>query len=219
MGLSTEQEAREEIVAICRLLHGRGYLASADGNVSYRLSNERILITPSGTHKGFIRPADIAIMTIDGKVLAGKPSSELLMHLEVYRQCDEARCVVHAHPPIAVAWTVAYPDLEELPSRCLSEVILAAGRIPIVPYARPGTADMGTNLAKDLPTHRLFILARHGALCWGESLMEAYGGIERLEHSAQILKAAKELGGLTNLPDDEVQELLKMRVKIGNRIL
>ncbi len=210
---------RSEIVEICRRLHGRNMLAAADGNVSVRVSDEEILFTPTGLNKGFISESDMAVVTLQNRVISGNPSGERLMHLEVYRRCPEARAVVHAHPPTAVAWSVARPDLSELPSESLSEIILAAGRIPFVPYARPGTQAMGDVLVPFLPDCRLMVLSRHGALSWGESLEEAYNGMERLEHSALILKAAVELGGLTVLPKEEVAVLREMRKKMGPRTL
>jgi L-fuculose-phosphate aldolase len=141
------------------------------------------------------------------------------MHLWVYRRCSEAQAVVHAHPPTAIAWTLAHPELSELPSDSLPEVILAAGRIPVVPYARPGTEAMGSELEPFLPAHRLLLLARHGALAWGESLEEAINGIERLEHAALILKTAHELGGAKPLPEDERRALQLIRAKTGPKLL
>lgn len=207
------------IIEVCRSLHQRNLLAAADGNVSYRISDERILITPSGRNKAFLTERDMAVITLDDRVIEGQPSSERLMHLAVYERCPKARAVVHAHPPTAIAWSIASPEMTELPAQALPEVILAAGRIPIVPYARPSTRDMGTNLYPFLPEHRLFILARHGGLCWGESLMEAYNGMERLEHAALILKLAKELGGLHPLAPEELQALRELRAKSGEKIL
>ena len=169
------------IVEACRRLHARNLLAAADGNISYRFPFNRIAITPTGVNKMNLRVEDMASMQLNGLVIKGKPSSERLMHLAVYRACPDAMCVVHAHPPTAIAWSLARPELTFLPDEALPEVILAAGRIPIVPYARPGTADMGEALASYLPQYRLMILARHGALCWGETIEDAYNGIERLE--------------------------------------
>ncbi|MCB9072040.1 MAG: class II aldolase/adducin family protein [Bdellovibrionaceae bacterium] len=194
-------------------------LASADGNVSYRLNDEEILITPTGVPKAFIESKDIAVITLDNKIISGRPSGERLMHLEVYKKCPQAKAVVHAHPPSAVAWTVAFPNLAELPHEALSEVILACGRIPMVPYARPGTLEMGTHLHAFLPEHRALILRRHGALTWGESLQEAYCGMERIEHSADILLRAKMLGGLTSLPMEEVEALFLLRKQLGDKLL
>lgn len=210
---------RGHIIEICRRLHGRNMLAAADGNVSVRLSDEEILFTPTGLNKARIREEDIAVVTLDGRVLEGNPSGERLMHLAVYQRCPEAKALVHAHPPTAIAWTVARPDLQELPAEALSELILAVGRVPVAPYARPGTQDMGSVLSPFLPHCRVILLARHGALSWGEDLEEAYNGMERLEHISQILKSAHELGGITTLPASEVLALRAMRAQMGNRTL
>jgi L-fuculose-phosphate aldolase len=209
----------QDIIQVCKLLHSKNMLAAADGNVSVRLSEGEILITPSGLNKAFITPQDLAVITLDNQVLKGKPSSERMMHLEVYKLCPQARCIVHAHPPTAIAWSIAKPNLEELPSECISEVILAVGSIPIVPYARPSTQSMGSHLKPYLPQNRVMILARHGALAWGEDLLEAYNGMERLEHSAQILHTAATIGRLTPLPYEEVMALKAMRKKLGERTL
>ena len=182
-------------------------LAAADGNISHRCSDEEILITPTRKAKAFIDEQDIATMTLAGKCLQGAPSGESLMHLEVYRRCPQAKAVVHAHPPTAIAWTIAKPELTELPSHCLPEVILALGKIPIAPYARPGTEDMGIKIRHLLPQHKVIILARHGGLSWGESLEEAYWGMERLEHCAEILKRAAELGPSPLFPTKKFKAL------------
>ena len=210
---------RQEIVRICQRLHGRNLLAAADGNVSYRISDQEILFTPSGLNKAFISPDDLAVVTLENKVLVGNPSGERLMHLEVYRQCPKARAVVHAHPPTAIAFTVAHPEWKELPSEGLSELILAMGSVPIAPYARPGTQSMGEVLKPFLPSSRVILLARHGGLSWGEDLSEAYNGMERLEHISQILMHAYSLGGLTSLPAEEIQVLREMRKNLGERTL
>jgi L-fuculose-phosphate aldolase len=208
-----------EIPRLCQLLHSRNLLAAADGNLSYRVSDDEILITPSGLTKAFISSKQLAVINLKGEILSGNPSTERLMHLEIYRSCPKARAVIHAHPPTAIAWTIARPELKELPGQCLPEVILAAGRIPIVPYARPGTQEMGNQLRSFLPHCRALIMARHGAVCWGEDLEEAYRGIERIEHSALILATAVQLGGLSRLPMDEVEALHRLRQQFGEKLL
>ncbi|RZA07265.1 MAG: class II aldolase/adducin family protein [Proteobacteria bacterium] len=209
----------EHLVEICRRLHGKNMLASADGNVSLKISEEEILITPTGVNKARLKASDVAVITLDNKIISGKPSSERLMHLEVYRRCFKARAIVHAHPPTAIAFTVANPKLAELPAEALSELILAVGRVPIAPYARPGSLEMGTVLHPYLPACRVMILARHGALSWGEDPEEAYNGMERLEHVCQILKSAVAFGGITSLPAEEVEALREMRKTLGERTL
>ena len=209
----------EEIRDACTHLHARGLLAAADGNVSVRLPDDTVVLTPAGVNKARLVPGSLARVALDGRILDGRPSTERAMHLAVYRACPEARVVVHAHPPTSIAWTLARPELEELPTDALPELLLAAGRVPIVPYARPGTEEMGTALLPFLPAHRLLLLSRHGALAWGESMEEAINGIERVEHSALILKAAEELGGTRPLPSSELEVLQALRARIGPRLL
>jgi L-fuculose-phosphate aldolase len=217
--VSLRQQLSEQIVAVCRDLSQRGYLAAADGNISLKLSDNEILFTPSGRNKARIDASEMALVRLDGTILEGNPSGERLMHLEVYRRAPLARAVVHAHPPTAIAWSIARPDWTELPADAMSELILAVGSIPFVPYARPGTQNMGDVLAPFLPQNRVMILSRHGALSWGESLEEAHNGMDRLEHTAHILKLATELGGITSLPANEVTILREMRKSLGPRTL
>jgi L-fuculose-phosphate aldolase len=216
--LSAQRRAKE-ITIICERLHNRNMLAGADGNISVRVSDEEILITPTGIAKGFMEPDQMAVINLKGDILVGKPSSERLMHLQIFNQCPQAMAIIHAHPPTAIAWSISHPDLKKLPSDCLSEVILATGDIPFVPYARPGTNQMAEVLKPFLPTHRALILRAHGAVAWGADLDEAYRGMERIEHSSQILATAKQLGGLHSLPPDEVAYLYELRKKIGDVLL
>ncbi|MBS1766068.1 MAG: class II aldolase/adducin family protein [Acidobacteria bacterium] len=209
----------DEAIEACRALHAQGLLAAADGNVSVRLEDGTFAITPRGVPKAALRRQDFAVMDLDGIVRRGTPSSERLMHLAVYRACPEAMAVVHAHPPTAIGWSLAHPDATELPSDALPEVILAAGRIPLVPMATPGTAEMGSNLSPFLPSHRLMILARHGGLAWGASVREAAGGIERLEQVARILLAAEALGGAKPLAEADVNELRALRATLGPNLI
>lgn len=210
---------KHKIVSVCKWLHQSGWLAACDGNVSALTEKGTLWITPSAVHKGFITAEDLCEVTLDNRVLSGKASSERLMHLEIYNSCPKAKAVVHAHPPTATAWSVAKPELQELPSKSLSEVILAVGSIPIVPYARPGTEDMGSVLKPFLPHNRVMILGCHGAVAWGETIEEAYNGIERLEHSAKVLMYALSMGGLSELPSEEISYLRGLRQKIGEKTL
>ncbi|MCO5142196.1 MAG: class II aldolase/adducin family protein [Oligoflexia bacterium] len=209
----------EQIIDCCKKLNAKNLLASADGNVSYRHSSSEIYITPTGINKAHLKKEDFALVDDNGAVKKGKPSSELLMHLAVFKACDKAKVVVHAHPPTAIALTVARPEWKEYPVGALSELILALGSIPIAEYARPGTEQMGSVLRPYLPKNRVIVMARHGAISWGESLEEAYNGMERLEHVSQILKSAILMGGITSLPQAEIDELKRMRVQLGDRTL
>lgn len=200
-----------QIITVAKLLYKRNMLAAADGNISYRINNEQIIITPSGKAKAFITPKEMATITLDNKIISGNPSGERLMHLAIYQHCEKAKCVVHAHPPSAIAWGITDNTLTSLPSESLSELILMTPTIPIVTYARPGTQAMGENLIPYLPELKLFILAHHGALAWGESLEEAWYGMERLEHTADILLRAKTLGNIIALPKKEIEALHALR--------
>ena len=214
-----EHDLHLSIVIAAKRLYQRNLLAAADGNISIRITDQRILITPAGKSKALLTPEEMAEISLDNTTLRGNPSSERLMHLAIYKKCPKARAVVHAHPPTAIAWSIARPHLTELPHRSLSELILAVGRLPIVPYARSGTQAMGDVLGPFLPDHRVMILSRHGALAWGETLEEAVNGIERLEHVADILLRAEQLGRITDLPDEEIEALKKMREMHGNRTI
>jgi len=217
--IETHKNIALHIIEICKRLHSRNMLSAADGNISYKISSTEILITPSGIAKAFMKLSDMAIVTIDNQIIHGTPSTERLMHLEIFNSCEKAKAIIHAHPITAIAWSIAKPNLKQLPSDCLSEVILATGDIPFADYARPGTQAMGDVLKKFLPQHRALILRRHGALTWGESLDEAYRGMERIENSAQILMAAEQLGGSTPLPEEEIKYLYELRKKIGDILL
>lgn len=218
-GLPVNDDTGRAIIRVCRRLHRMGWVAAGDGNVSVRIGSDRMRITPTGHYKTSVREVDLAEMSLAGAVLSGQPSSEFPLHLAIYQRCEKARAVVHAHPPIATAWSIARPDWTELPIGCVAEVILGAGSIPFAPYARPGTPDVAAAVEPYLPDHRVLVLSRHGALAWGESLEEAYAGIDRLEHSAHLLATAQLLGSLSDLPPHEIEALRVMRGAKGPRIL
>lgn len=213
------QHIAADIVRIAHHLYERRMLYAGDGNISALLPDGTVLITPSGRHKGFITVDDLCRMNQEGETLQGKPSSESSMHLDVYKHCPTARAVIHAHPPHAIAWSIARPDSRELPADCMSEVILAIGGIPVAPFAMPGTKEMGERLRPLLPESRAIILARHGAISWGETLWDAFMGMERLESAAEIICKAESMGGVTSLPAATVRQLRELRTKIGPRSL
>jgi L-fuculose-phosphate aldolase len=213
--ISSDKDKQIEMIAAAKRLYQHQILAATDGNLSARETGETILITPSGKQKAFLTPGDFVLFNSQNKTKKGKASSEVSMHLKVYELCPKANFVIHAHPPSAIAWSIAFPKLKFMPNDILPELILAAGNIPFIPYARPGTEQMAFNIAPYLPHHRAMVLSRHGALSWGESIDEAINGIERIEHTAQILLKAKTLRGLTTLPQDEIDYLQQKRKKIG----
>jgi L-fuculose-phosphate aldolase len=215
----SERQIKEEIIKTAAMLHHKNMLAACDGNISYRYDDNTILITPSGKPKFLLKEDDISVVDINGVVIKGKPSSEMLMHLEVYKMRPDARAVIHAHPPTAVAYSIAHPDAKEIPGKSFSELILAVGKLPIVPFQMPGSLEMGTALHPFIKNHKVMVLARHGALSFGEDLIEAYNGMERLEHSCDILLKAASFGAVTELDEQTLDELHAMRKKIGDKTL
>jgi len=216
----TEQEWREEIVRVCRLMHEKGYVTATDGNVSVRLSEDRVLSTPSGFSKGFLSPAQLVITDMEGKRVPSnepasrdlKPTSELLMHLEAYRQRPDIGAVIHAHPPICVALSIAGISL----AKCLlPEVIVTLGLIPTTEYATPSSAE-GPQVIRDLiVNHDALILRRHGTLTVGKDPFDAYLKLEKMEYAAYVTLILYQLGKETLLPPAEVAKLLRMRREKG----
>ncbi len=211
-----EEDARHEIVRICRLLWERGYVAAADGNVSIRLGPDRLLATPSGLSKGFLLPDQMVLTDLKGAPLVEreqtckglKPSSELRIHCEAYRQRPDIGAVVHAHPPIAIAFTIAGVSLAQC---VLPEVLLSLGSIPTTRYATP-TSAQGPEVISDLiGRYDALILDRHGSVTVGATAFEAYLKLEKVEHAAQVTLAARQLGNVQMLPPEEVRRLTAIR--------
>ena len=183
---SQERSLRQEIIKVCRKLESKGLIAASDGNVSCRAGEECILITPSGVSKGDLEPEEIAKASMRGELLEGpiRASSEIRMHLHVYRMRPDVFAVVHAHPPVATASTLAgFP----LNSKVLPEVWLMLGKVPLAPYATPSTNEVPHSIEPYIPDSRAILLKRHGALTFGGNLMEAFMRMEKLEHCAKIL--------------------------------
>ncbi len=196
------------IINICRRLHKKNFLAGCDGNVSARTAEGLIKITPGGLSKRSLKKEQIALMDLEGQPLKGQPSSEKFMHLAVYQEQPRAGAAVHAHPPHAVALSLARPGWRELPA-ALPEIIIALGKVPFVPYVQPGTRQLGGALRPFVKKSQALVLSHHGALTWGESLEEAYMKMEWLEHSCQIICLAESMGagGARPLPAKAVDSL------------
>ncbi len=217
----TEQQLRQEIIQICRLLHGGGYCLGYDGNVSARLDGERFLVTPSGVGKAFVR-AD-QLVTVDGAGnLTGqgryglqrglKPSSEILLHLEAYRQRPDVQAVIHAHPPIAIALSIAGVSL----ARCLlPDIILYFGLIPTTEYATPASAEGVGVISELIKSYDALILQRHGSVTVGPTVTDAYLKLEKLEHTALITKTVVDLGREKPFPQEEIAKLVQWRSDVG----
>jgi L-fuculose-phosphate aldolase len=212
--MRTEQETRLDIVEIGRRLWERGYVASNDGNISARLDQHRLVTTPAGVSKGFMTPDMLVVTDFDGRKLAGdrKASSELKMHLQVYRDRPDAHAVVHAHPPTATGFAVAGIPLDRA---VLAEVVTTLGSIPIAEYATPSTDELPAACSKYLKAHDGLLLANHGALAIGPDLFTAYYRMETIEHFAKISLVTRLLGREHLLSREEVQRLQGLRGLYG----
>ncbi len=204
---------RKQLVDCARKMYQRGLLAGTDGNLSVRLDDDRILISPSGIAKGEMSPDDLVIVDINGKHLQGglKASSEILMHLACYQQREDVRSCLHSHAPYSTAFAVAGIHLQE---DILPEVVLFVGGIPLVDYAAPGTDDVPRALTPHLPTNNAFLLRNHGLLTTGRSLDEAWHRHETVEHYARIVHLARQLGNVDAIPSDDFKRLEQMRSKL-----
>jgi L-fuculose-phosphate aldolase len=209
-----ETQLRADIVEVGRRLYARGYTASNDGNISERLDDKRLLMTPKSVCKGFMDPAMMCITDLEGVKLAGDrdPSSEMQMHLEVYRQRPDVQAVVHAHPPIATGFAVAGIPLDRA---VLAEVVTTLGSVPIAEYATPSTRELPEAVRKYVKAHDGMLLANHGALTLGADLFAAYYKMETIEHFAKISLVARMLGGERLLSKDEVFRLQGLRGMYG----
>jgi L-fuculose-phosphate aldolase len=209
-----ENQIRADIVEVGRRLYARGYTASNDGNISVRLDEGRLLMTPKSVCKGFMSVDMMCITDLEGRKLAGErdPSSEMKMHLEVYRHRPDVRAVVHAHPPIATGFAVAGVPLDRA---VLAEVVTTLGSVPIAEYATPSTNELPAAVRKYVKTHDGMLLANHGALTMGTDVFAAYYKMETIEHFAKISLVARLLGGERLLSREEVGRLEKLRGSYG----
>ena len=207
---------KREIVEVGRRVYQRGYVASNDGNISARLDDKRIVITPTGVSKGFMTPEDLIVLDMEGKVVSGikKPSSEMFMHLSVYKHRPDIMSVCHAHPPYATGFAVAGIPLDKC---ILPEVVIVLGGIPIVEYGTPGTSEFFQPVLKIIDKYDAFLLANHGALTIGKDVVNAYHKMETLEHFAHIAFVAQQLGHMNVLNSEQVRKLTDLRTKFGIR--
>jgi len=203
-----------DIVEIGRRMYARGYTASNDGNISVRLGPDRLLMTPKSVCKGFMTPDMMCVTDLNGTKISGDrdPSSEALMHLEVYRQRPDVQAVVHAHPPTATGFAVAGIPLDRA---VLAEVLTTLGSIPLAEYATPSTAELPEAVRKYIKAHDGMLLANHGALTVGADLYSAYYKMETIEHFAHISLVARMLGRENLISREEVMRLQELRGTYG----
>ncbi len=212
--MAREWEVKKLIVEIGRRLWQRGYVAANDGNISVRLNDREILTTPTGVSKGFMNTAMILKVDENGNLLSRsstyKPSSEIKMHLEVYRERADISAVVHAHPPYCTGFAVANIPLD----RCiLPEAIFTIGSVPVAEYGLPSSTEIPEKIRPYIQKSDAVLLQNHGALTLGSDLINAYYKMETLEHTAHIVWNAVQLGSVNVLPEEEAQRLMALREK------
>ncbi len=215
-----EYALREEIVRIGRLMYERGYVVSNDGNLSVRLDERHVLCTPSGLCKGMMSPDQMIVVDMEGRkvgrVTAANrnlvPTSEVFMHLEAYRQRADIRAVVHAHPPVTVALSIAGISLADC---MLPEVIVNLGLVPTTQYATPASLENVSAIRELIVGHDGIVLQRHGVLTVGRCLLEAYMRLEAIEQIAKITAILEQLGRGEPLSPAQVEKLLEQRRKMG----
>ncbi len=214
--MNNEWELKKLIVEIGRRIWERGYVAANDGNISIRLNDKELLTTPTGISKGFM--STDMIMKVDNNcdVISGsskyRPSSEAKMHLEVYNERPDIKSVVHAHPPYCTSFAVAGIPLDKC---VLPEAIIVIGAVPIAKYGLPSTMEIPDAIRPLIKTSDAILLENHGALTLGSDLINAYYKMETLEHTAQIVWNAFQLGNVNVLPESERDRLLDLRKTFG----
>lgn len=207
----TYEVERTLMCTVGKLLYNRGYAAANDGNLSILVEPGRLLVTPSGVSKGRMTPDMLLVTDLEGTVLEGDrhPSSEMKMHLAVYRGRADVRAVVHAHPPVSTAFAVCRRGLE---TPYLAELVVGLGAVPCTPeFAMLSTDAVPRSVEPYLADHNGVLLANHGVLTWGGDLWEAFDRLETVEHTAKIVLNARLLGDPVALTEAETAELRSLR--------
>lgn len=216
-----ESEARDLICRIGRMMYAQSYVDGTGGNISLRLDNNRILVSPSGLATGFLQPDQLIVVNMAGERVDDateanadlRPTSESAMHLECYRQRADVQAVVHAHPPTAVALTLAGFDFQQ----CLiPEMVVLLGLPPTAPYSTPSSQENSDAISALIREHDAIMLSNHGSLTVARSLWDAYLMLESLEHNANIIHRALQVSGeLKPIPPRQIEKLLAYRRQFG----
>lgn len=208
---------KKEICEIGRKIYEKGFAAANDGNISYRISDKEVLCTPTLVCKGTMKPDDICTVDMSGKQISGrkKRTSEVLLHLEIYKLNPQIKAVVHCHPPHATAFSIAG---EEIPTCILPEVEVFLGRIPTTAYETPGAQTFAETIAPHVSKARIAVLKNHGTVSWGETLEQAYWWAEILDAYCRMLVIAKSIGKVERISEPKVEELLDLKERFGQGV-
>lgn len=207
---SKEKRYAEQLVYFGKLLHQETFVSATDGNLSMRLGDHRILATPTGMGKSMMQASDMVVVDEIGTKLKGNRtvSSEIGMHLAIYKLRPDIKAVVHAHPCTATAFACAGLALDE---PLCSELVMTLGTVPLAPYGTTGTSELSQSLLPYIPTYNAILMANHGVVAYGATLCEAYQRMEAVEHSARIVLATRQIGKQTLLGEPAIQKLLEAR--------
>ena len=210
--MSSERQYRAEIVRFGKMVHELGYVAATDGNLSVRLGPNRVLATPTSMSKGAMQAKDMVVVDMSGRKVSGRRnvSSEIAMHLLIYKLRPDVNAVVHAHPPTATGYAAAGLALDQ--ALC-SEVVITLGSIPLARYGCPGTKELSDGLEPLIPRHDAILMANHGVVTYGENLSHAYMNMETVEHFARIALVVHQLGRQQLLSGEDVNKLMAAREK------
>lgn len=201
-----ELPLRAAMCEVGRRLWQRGLVGAAEGNLSVRIGEKQILTTPTGASKGHLRPDDLVVVDLQGKPLkGGRPSVEVRLHTRIYKRRPDCQAIVHAHPPVATALTLAG---EDIPDNVLVEAGVVLGSVPVVPFAFAGTEEVPDAIDPYLDDHKTFLLSHHGAVALGKDLHDAYNRMETLERVATMLMHARAMGGVRPMPEAAFNRLL-----------
>ncbi len=202
----TEAMLRFELVRFGRQIHGLGFSPGTSGNLSVRLDEHRLLVTPTGMSKFLLEEDDMVIVDLNGRLLAGtrEVTSEISMHLAIYERRRDIQAVIHAHPPVATAFACSGRALDEM---LCQEAVMALGVVPLACYATTGTDEVAASIAPFITGHDAILMANHGAVSYGRSLLCAFQKMETLEHLAQVSLAAHQLGSMMPLTLTQIEDL------------
>ncbi len=210
-----EQKIRAEIVTIATRCYDRGLLVAGDGNISVRVGPNRLIATPSGVSKGWMKPEMMVAVNLEGQPLEPtdyRVSSEWPMHQVIYQARPDIHAVVHAHPPHATGFAVAGLSLDKA---ILSEVVLTLGCVPLAAYGTPSTRELTDAIEPFLPFHDALLMANHGAVAYADTLEKAFNKLETLEHTCRISFVARALGNENTIPDRAIEKLFDIRERSG----
>lgn len=212
----SEWKLREEFCEIGRRVYNKGFVAANDGNFSYRLSDDRVLCTPTRVSKGFMKPDDLCVVDMDGKQVSGKKkrSSEILLHLAIMNARPDVKACLHCHPPHATAFAVAH---EPIPKCTMPEFEVFLGEVAITPYETPGGQKFADTVVPYVKDTDVIILANHGTITAGSDLMDAYFKTEIIDAYCRILILTKQLGRVNYYSDEKAAELIRLKPNLGIR--